>query len=280
MVSVIIPALNEAKWLPGLLADLSRQTYVDHEVIVADARSTDGTPEVARSFGAVVVEGGLPGVGRNAGARVARGDYFLFLDADVRIGRRFIEEAMRELRARRIGLATCRFQRDTHSTGVTLLYTGYNAIVSGSQFFWPSLAGGAMLLISRRLFERLEGYDERLRVTEDNDLISRAVKTARFRILWSVRCVVSSRRLQKEGLAPFVWKAIFTKAFLLFQGRKAPNRPIRYEYGNFAPPENGSRGVLVRPGDSRALIALGAPEGIDASGAIDTTSQQERSARP
>src|SRR5439155_16454996 len=83
-VSVIIPTWNEAKYIPALLASLQNQTRSPLEILVADSESTDGTQNVAEALGAVLVPGDRrgPGEGRNRGAREARGDIFLFVDAD------------------------------------------------------------------------------------------------------------------------------------------------------------------------------------------------------
>jgi len=67
-VSIIIPALNEEKTLPVLLDSIKAQDFSDYEVIVADANSKDRTREIAAEYGCRVVDGGLPAVGRNAGA--------------------------------------------------------------------------------------------------------------------------------------------------------------------------------------------------------------------
>ncbi len=82
MISVIIPALNEAENLGQLLAALQRETVV-HEVIVADGRSEDTTTVIAQEFGARVVRS-VPGRGFQLaeGARRARGEILLFLHAD------------------------------------------------------------------------------------------------------------------------------------------------------------------------------------------------------
>jgi len=69
-LAVVIPALNEAERLPLLLDSLDRQTRRADRIVVADARSADGTRAIAEARGALVVEGGMPAVGRNAGARV------------------------------------------------------------------------------------------------------------------------------------------------------------------------------------------------------------------
>jgi glycosyltransferase involved in cell wall biosynthesis len=90
-VSVVIPAYNAAATLAEQLEALAAQEYDgDWEVVVADNRSTDGTPDLARRYrdrfkALIVVDGGSRrghSVPRNAGARAARGDLLAFCDAD------------------------------------------------------------------------------------------------------------------------------------------------------------------------------------------------------
>ena len=95
-ISVVIPALNEEKYLPQLLQSLSEQTQPDFEVVVVDGSSKDRTVELARSFSSklpalnVIVSptARLP-LQRNLGARATSGEWLVFLDADskVQIGR-------------------------------------------------------------------------------------------------------------------------------------------------------------------------------------------------
>lgn len=92
LLSIIIPARNEALRLPPLLQSLQSQTLHNVEVIVVDDDSTDNTAEVAASYGAKVMKSkqiGQMSPGKsNAcanGARLATGQYLLFLDADVQL---------------------------------------------------------------------------------------------------------------------------------------------------------------------------------------------------
>ena len=85
MISVIIPALNEAQNLPGVLAALAGDG-VEAEIIVVDGGSADGTPDVARRAGVRVIEM-APGRGDQlrAAAEAAAGDVLWFLHPDSRV---------------------------------------------------------------------------------------------------------------------------------------------------------------------------------------------------
>lgn len=90
-LSVIIPARDEAENLPLLLETLAAQEPAPHEIIVVDDGSTDGTAEIARRAGAVVVASKpLPDGWRgkpwacHQGAAAATGQLLCFVDADTR----------------------------------------------------------------------------------------------------------------------------------------------------------------------------------------------------
>src|SRR3989338_4823290 len=109
MLSIIIPTYNEEDFLPALLKSLENQTYRDFEVIVADAKSTDQTREIAVAYGCQVVEGGPTGMGWNHGPAPASGESLLFLDGDVILpAESFLSNVLRKVRGRRLEVATCR----------------------------------------------------------------------------------------------------------------------------------------------------------------------------
>ena len=85
VVSVVVPVLDEAAALPGLL-DHVASLPGDLEILVADGGSTDGTRAIALERGATVVDAPCGrAVQQNAGARAARGDVLVFLHADSRL---------------------------------------------------------------------------------------------------------------------------------------------------------------------------------------------------
>lgn len=84
-ISVVIPAYNEADFLPRCLISLQAQQDVpDYEVIVVDNASTDATADVAKKYGARVIYESEKGVvhARQAGLRAAKGDIIVSTDAD------------------------------------------------------------------------------------------------------------------------------------------------------------------------------------------------------
>ena len=86
-LSVIIPAFNEADYLPATLESIQQASEhlqaradVDVEVIVVDNNSTDDTAAIAGAMGARAVHESVQGIGRarNCGASAAQGDVLLF----------------------------------------------------------------------------------------------------------------------------------------------------------------------------------------------------------
>src|SRR6201982_774784 len=91
-LTIVIPANNEAMLVPNLLTSLTNQDYSkmsSTKVLVADANSTDGTPEIVMSFrdrlNVGVIRGGMPSSGRNQGAAQVDTPYVLFPDADIEL---------------------------------------------------------------------------------------------------------------------------------------------------------------------------------------------------
>src|SRR5512138_1659295 len=97
-VSVVIPAHNEEKYLKRTLESLRKQNYGWFEVIVVANGCTDHTPKVARELcqRLIILSQKSLGISRNLGARMARGEVLVFLDADTTLEpmalRRIVEE--------------------------------------------------------------------------------------------------------------------------------------------------------------------------------------------
>jgi glycosyltransferase involved in cell wall biosynthesis len=230
-ISIVIPTLNESEYLPKLLGSIKSQTFTDYEVIVADAGSKDGTVEAAEKAGALVVAGGMPGVGRNRGARVANGDIIFFFDADVLLPETFLENAYNEMQAKSIDLATCEFWPQSEYRLDKLMFQFSNLIVKLNAAINPR-AAGFCIFVTRRLFRQVGGFDETLKLAEDHDFVERAAKFRPLRVLDSTNMTVSIRRLTKEGRFSLLEKYFQVEWHLLTKG-KVREDIVEYEFGNF-----------------------------------------------
>ena len=209
-LTIVIPAKNEATMLPRLLGSLARQDYegmAETRVIVADAGSTDGTVEVALSFRdrlrVEVIEGGLPSVGRNAGAGLATTPYVLFLDADVEFPEpTLLRRALWRMRRRRLHLVTTNIACREGSFFDNALYMGNNFMQRVGSVLKP-FATGMFMLFDREAFWELGGFNERALFAEDY-LLSKGVARTRFRIVRG-KVLTTNRRFQKLGHGRMVW---------------------------------------------------------------------------
>ncbi len=230
-ISIVTPALNEEKFIPKLLDSIKKQTFTDYEVILADAGSKDATRSIAESYGARVVDGGMPGPGRNRGSEVASGEYLFFFDADVILPDFFLEKALAEMKRKNVGIATCEFRPESELRLDKVMFHFANLSVRINQYLDPHAAGFAIFM-RKEIFNKIGGFDETLKLAEDHDLVSRAAKIAPFRMLEDVYLTVSIRRLEKEGRFSLIQKYFEVEWHLLTKG-KIRDDIIEYQFADF-----------------------------------------------
>ena len=232
ILTVIIPTLNEAERLPVLLSALAEQTRRPEAVVVADAGSTDGTRELAAAAGAVVVEGGKPAVGRNAGAAVASTELLLFLDADDQPGPEWIELALAEFEER--GLCAAGGQVEPLERDAANLFACevVNLYLQLMQYVVPH-APGFCILARRDVHERDRRF-RRDRRARRRPRLRAACREGRAtsRILRSAPMPTSMRRIEKEGLVSLSFKYLYSELYVV-TGRPVKEIPFEYEFAAF-----------------------------------------------
>lgn len=201
ILSIIIPTYNEEEYLPVLLESIKQQDFSDYEIIVADADSKDNTVKIAEEYGCIVVEGGMPAVGRNNGAKVAKGDYLLFLDSDLKLTEDYLAKVIYEFKMERLGIAITQMKPLSKKTEDKLLHDLANLFMISVEKIKPHGAGCYGIIAKRELHERCGGFNEELTFGEDAEYIERLAKKERFKVLRNAKIGVSTRRLEEEGLA-------------------------------------------------------------------------------
>lgn len=217
MISIIIPTFNEEKYLPKLLNCIKNQTYKDYEIIIADANSKDKTKAIAKKYGCKTVKGGLPAVGRNNGAKIAKDGILLFLDADVQFDKNFLENAVKEMKTRNLDAAGCYISPLSYNVIDKIFFSIFNAWTFATQTFYPN-ASGSGIFCKKWLHEKVNGFDETIKLSEDMDYVKRCSRHGKFRILRSAKSYVAMRRFEKEGRFKVGFKLFLSAIYRLFFG--------------------------------------------------------------
>jgi uncharacterized protein (TIGR00661 family) len=235
-LSIIIPTYNEEKYLPKLLYSIKEQEFKDYEIIVADAGSKDNTREIAASSGCKVISGGLPAIGRNNGAEAAEGEYLLFLDSDVVLSSGYLKSAIEEFEAKDLGIAITQILPLSDKNVDKALHKFANFFMKRVESIKPHGAGCYGILTTKTLHEKINGFDENLDFGEDSDYIERMGKISSFKVLRNPRLLVSTRRLEEEGIKDLAFK--YTKSTIYdFRGKKISADELDYNFGH-NPDEN------------------------------------------
>jgi glycosyltransferase involved in cell wall biosynthesis len=197
-------------------------------VLVADANSTDGTPEIVMSFSdrlnVSVIRGGMPSVGRNQGAAQADTPYLLFLDADIELAdptlvRRCVERAQRD----QIHCLTTSIICREGSWIDKVFYAGNDFFQYLSCLHRP-FATGMFMMFDRRKFWELGGFHEQILFAEDYKL-SQQVARKRFAIVRG-GVYTTNRRFKKMGHLRVGW--LFLKTAMNYWNAKYFLRDHKY----------------------------------------------------
>lgn len=230
-LTIIVPTLNEERYLPKLLSSIQNQTVLPKEIIVADAFSADHTRSIARSFNCRLVDGGLPARARNNGAKLATQPILLFLDADVILPPSFLEKTIGEMIRRQLDIASCFVTPRSPLTIDRLLHQFANHYLKLTQKFYPRI-NGFCIFVKKDTHEELLGFDESLFLAEDHDYVRRAKKVGQFAYLKSYKIPVSVRRLSEDGRLKIVLKYIAIELHQIFLGKVRTNI-FNYRFGHY-----------------------------------------------
>lgn len=225
MLSIIIPTLNEEKYLPLLLKSIKKQNFLDYEIIIADAGSKDKTIEIAQKYGCIITGGGLPPKGRNEGAKLSKGEILFFLDSDTVLSDNFFVKSLEEFKSRELDIAGFCFDSELRKPPFNFMLDFYNKMVVMLEKTMPYSI--LAVFVKKDLFEKIGGYDEAIRLSEDRDFGKRAVKYGKFGIIRSAEIFISDRRFKKDGWATTTIKYLLSELHTFFIG------PIKSDIFNY-----------------------------------------------
>ena len=201
MVSIIVPACNEAETIAEGLQTLCAQDYEQFEIIVVNDRSTDATPEVIRQIAGhsslvkTITIDSLPEgwLGKphamQKGAECAAGDFLLFTDADVQLEKSTVARAVHAMTVSRLDHLCLLFKNTTGGrllnalicdagAGLLYLFKPWRACRPKSRFF---MGVGAFNMVRSSAYLEVGGHGFARMQAIDDVFLGRLIKWGGFR---------------------------------------------------------------------------------------------------
>jgi glycosyltransferase involved in cell wall biosynthesis len=219
--SIIVPARNEERFLPGCLASIAAASAPypgEVEIIASINRCTDRTEEIARAAGAKIVHEDARNIARirNAGAQAATGEILITIDADSRMSRGMLVTVDRLLATGKYIGGGVMIWPERWSVGI--LATGFILLPIAAKH---RVSGGLFWCFGED-FWAIGGFDERCVSVEDLDFANRLKaygkqKGKRFKTIWKEHIVTSCRKFDQFG----DWYLVLNPGFVrrIFSGR-------------------------------------------------------------
>jgi len=205
-ISVIVPTLNEEKYLPRCLKSLVDQTSNESiEIIVVDGGSSDLTVQIAKKYAdKVLFKPKAPvGAARNLGAKAATGEILAFIDADTIANPQWADSIIEAFRRRPSAVGV---------TGPTLPYDGHLSDLITYRL-WTIYLQRLLLNLQmphvigfncayrRAPFLSVGGFDEDMVMSEDIKLAHKIRRYGEIRFEKEMSALTSARRFRKFGHA-------------------------------------------------------------------------------
>lgn len=228
MVSIIIPALNEAATIVATLTSLQRWRGRAAEIIVVDGGSTDDTAALAKPLADHVVTARRGRASQmNAGAAIAQGDVLLFLHADTQLPADGVERARAALaRGDRVwGRFDVRISSRRPGLWLVARTMNLRSRLSGIA------TGDQAMFVRRREFDMVGGFPD-IPLMEDIAL-SQALRRLSWPACLAAPAVTSGRRWERRGLLRTIW-LMWRLRLAYYLGADPSDLAVRYGH---APPD-------------------------------------------
>ncbi len=211
MISIIIPAFNEEKYIKSTIKRLWEydEDKLIKEIIVVDGGSTDATAEKAKSEGVIVVSS--PEKGRasqmNYGASISTGQILYFLHADTIPPKGFAEDIITAInKGFSAGCYMLSFDHDHWFLKANCWFTRFDA--DSIRF------GDQSLFVTKNKFVEVGGFCEKHIVLEDQNIIKRLKKITCFTVI-KKPVLTSARKYLENGI--YKTQAVFFIIYFMYR---------------------------------------------------------------
>lgn len=235
--SIVIPTLNEEKFLPKLLNDLSKQTEKNFEVVIVDGKSNDQTIKKAKNFENKlklrVIYSGKRNLcyQRNLGAKKSFGDYLVFMDADIMIYKSYLSVLKEAIKKNSYLFLTTYQLPDTNDQINIFLSQMANYGLEILKIINKQMAPGYNFVVYKNIFIKIGGFNEKTTFSEDHELSIRLLKSGvKLNIIPKSLLKWSFRRFKKDGRLPIIIKYGFASLYSILFG-EITDKNFGYQMG-------------------------------------------------
>ena len=239
--SIVIPTLNEEKYLPLLLNSILEQNFKGRiQIIIVDGNSKDHTLQLAKKYKSKfpelsVIISQQRGVSyqRNRGAEKATYKHILFLDADIILPRGFLNSFLKKIYENKCSIDIANIwlaEYDLLQWFVfSILSPLFLTIVA-----LDKITPGLLLLTTKETHTKIHGFREDLKIGEDTDYGWRSIRAgAKFHFHFLTYALHSARRIQKVGMMRFYYEYLRGYLFVKRYGIERAEKEMKHTYRNF-----------------------------------------------
>lgn len=231
MLSIVIPTLNEKENTDRLISHLKPQMEKGDEIIVVDAYSTDGTPEIAKKHGAKVVSQKPKGIGlaKTEGAKHAKNDVFVFLDADCVPSKDFLPRIKSHFKNNNTHAVGGMDLYESDSSIWRFLYNAYSKGVFYSALLTHKLTGKYWIAANNSAYKKDVFFSVgglRSVICEDVDMMQRLPPSKNVIYDSSLVLTLSDRRFKEDGFFRTLGLWSWSNILILF-GKGADTKGYR-----------------------------------------------------
>ena len=209
-VSIIVPALNEENYIESCLKSLKNQDFKGkYEIIVVDGNSKDNTVEIAKKYTKKVFKC-KKGIARqrNYGAKLAKGNIFAFLDSDTIADKNWLSQLSKSFSKKDVVAVTGKLF-PIEKTAPAKAYEAINHVQKNLIKINMPLFWGASCAFRKEAFEKLKGFNEKMKTSEDHDISLRMRKIGKVKFNSKMIAFTSYRRLETlDGWLEYISDAI------------------------------------------------------------------------
>lgn len=240
--SIVIPTLNEEKYIIKLLQSLVDQTFRDFEVIICDGHSKDKTLEVISKYKTklkiTLLQSQRRGAAlqRNMAAAKAKFEHLIFLDADTQLEPEFLNLISLAIQNHGFQVATAWLNPLSDKLIDKIIFGSFNIFYQETVKNFSPVGTGVFLYVHKAAFKAVHGFNEKLKIAEDYDLVRRLHQAKyKFELIRRPTIPYSVRRLNKEGRLHFLTNVLKSGYYYHIYGtdHKRFQNSKWYHFGNF-----------------------------------------------